>query len=162
MTKNQYYTMVKQALDLDLAASEYEEKFCSYFSQAGNQAPCLDLVLLGIGEDGHIASLFPQDEVLSENKRWVVPVRQEHRGAKSITLTYPTMNRAKKIFFLVTGENKSDILRRVLEGDQTLPASFIDLQKGNCVLFCDKAATSLMTQKQLEFLSVYHIDEETK
>jgi len=86
--------------------------------------PRFDLVLLGMGPDGHTASLFPGQPTLQETRRWAVAVV----GAKSeprVSLAYPALNSSHDVAFLVTGEGKRDVVARALAGDRTLPAAMI-------------------------------------
>jgi len=100
--------------------------------------PLFDVTLLGLGEDGHTASLFPGTAVLEEQTKWVAAVV----GAKPeprITLTYPALESSRHTVFLVTGEGKREMLRRLVEGDQTLPAARIN-PVGALTVICDRAA----------------------
>jgi 6-phosphogluconolactonase len=99
-----------------VTAGQYERKLKTFFS--GLKFPVFDLVLLGMGADGHTASLFPGSAALVEKKKWVVaacapaafPVQER------ITLTLPVLNRAREILFIISGKGKGDILREVLSG----------------------------------------------
>lgn len=98
-----------------------------------------DLVLLGLGEDGHTASLFPGSAVLNERTHWVAAV--ENRAEPRITLTYPAIRSSSAVAFLVVGEEKAEIVRRVQAGDRSLPAARVR-SEGEIVWFLDKAAAS--------------------
>ncbi len=129
-----------QGVTLEQAAERYEAMLKGLYG-AGTLSPdrpLLDLTLLGLGEDGHTASLIPGEPVLKERKRWVAPVprgREEER----ITLTYPALDSSAVVAFLVAGEGKRAILDRVLSGDDTLPASHIR-PVGEVIWFADRAA----------------------
>ena len=100
--------------------------------------PLFDLTLLGLGEDGHIASLFPDDAALFEHERWVVAV--ERPGSEPrITLTYPALESSRTVAFLVAGTRKRDVLARALAGDPQLPATKLH-PVGDIVWFADRAA----------------------
>lgn len=104
------------------------------------ERPLFDVTLLGLGEDGHTASLFPGSCALDERRAWVVPVV----GVKPqprITLTYPALESSRDILFLVAGAEKREILARVLGGDRSLPAARI-ATRGAIRIFADKAAVS--------------------
>jgi 6-phosphogluconolactonase len=109
--------------------------------------PRLDLVVLGLGPDGHTASLFPGTKALSEKKRLAaanfVPKFQEWR----LTLTFPCLNAASRILFLVAGEEKSGVAAKILgksRGDRTLPASGVRPRSGSVLWLLDRAAASKM------------------
>ena len=122
------------------AATEYEETLKSFYgAEALDPArPLFDVTLLGLGEDGHTASLFPGHPALAEERRWVLAVI----GAKSearITLTYPALDGSRDTAFLVTGASKRDVLSRARAGDRTLPAGRIR-PVGQLHWFTDRAA----------------------
>jgi len=102
--------------------------------------PLFDVTLLGLGEDGHTASLFPGTKALDERDAWVtsiVGVKPEPR----ISLTYPALESSRVILFLVAGTKKRDILSRVLANDMTLPAARL-ATRGTIRIFADRAATT--------------------
>ena len=105
------------AVDLDVAADNYANKLTDL---AGKPA-VLDVVHLGLGSDGHTASLVPNDSVLDTTDR-DVGVTGVYCGKRRMTLTYPIINRARQILWLITGENKSNMLNRLLEADISIPA----------------------------------------
>jgi 6-phosphogluconolactonase len=110
--------------DLDRVAADYEEDILKTLGDP----PTFDLVLLGLGTDGHTASLFPHSPALREKKRWVTVNPVGQMGGHRFTLTYPAINRAKEIVFLVSGKKKAEALARVLEGPSDpaeLPAQAI-------------------------------------
>jgi 6-phosphogluconolactonase len=97
----------------------------------------LDLVHLGLGPDGHTASLVPGDAVLAVRDRDVA-LTAEYQGRRRMTLTYPALNRARQLLWLVTGDDKADALRRLRAGDQTIPAGWISTE--NALVLADAAA----------------------
>jgi 6-phosphogluconolactonase len=102
--------------------------------------PLFDVTLLGIGENGHTASLFPGQPALQENKRWVVAVV----GGKSeprITLTYPALDSSRDVAFLATGQGKRDVVARARAGDRTIPAALVR-PVGHLHWFLDRAAST--------------------
>ena len=105
----------------DEAATRYEKDLQDYF---GSREPLLDWVLLGLGEDGHIASLFPHSAALGETERWVIAVRDSPKPPPlRLTMTLPFINGASQVHFLVSGDGKASALQATLEGPRR-PASF--------------------------------------
>ena len=130
----------------DDAAHEYESELRNFFQFQNPPAylPSFDLILLGLGTDGHTASLFPHTRVLDETERWVAAVFVEKLGTHRITLTVPVINAAKNIVWLVAGADKADIVRAVLRGEHQpndLPAQRIQPVNGNVVWLLDQAAS---------------------
>ncbi len=126
------------------AARAYEQTLRSHFSPPW---PRFDLVLLGLGADGHTASLFPGSIALTERERWVVAVRAPVDPPLRLTLTLPALNHAAHVFFLVAGAEKADALRRVLTGTPDpagWPGAGVRAAAGAVVWWVDeKAAKSL-------------------
>lgn len=126
--------------DPDRAAEAYEEVLRSYYG-AGSldpARPLFDVQLLGLGADGHTASLIPGTTVLEERHRWVAAVTAGRPEAR-ITLTYPALESSRHTAFLVAGAEKRTALSRVLAGDRDLPAGRLAPQ-GDLVWFLDRAA----------------------
>ncbi|HEX5705753.1 MAG TPA: 6-phosphogluconolactonase [Pyrinomonadaceae bacterium] len=124
-------------------ASLYEDELRVFFP--GAQWPAFDLVMLGLGGDGHTASLFPGADVLGEREAWVAATWVEHLGAYRITLTAGAINHARNLLFVVTGKGKADALREVIEGERDpsrLPAQLITPTNGALEWFVDEAAAS--------------------
>jgi 6-phosphogluconolactonase len=122
-------------------ASLYESDLLTFFDEA--PWPRFDLVLLGLGDDGHTASLFPGTRALSERKAWVLANWVEKLNAYRITLTPPAINHAANVLFLVTGTGKSKSLRHVLRGardPQKQPAQLIQPVEGSLLWLIDEAA----------------------
>lgn len=113
--------------DLEDAAAEYEKAL----------PQVIDLVHLGLGPDGHTASLIPGDPVLEVSDRDVA-VTGEYQGRRRMTLTYPALDRARQILWLVTGEDKVDALRRLREGDESIPGGRVSAE--NALVVADAAA----------------------
>jgi len=112
-------------LDPAEAAERAEGQLRQLASLAGEDVFVHDLVLLGMGDDGHTASLFPETEALNETDRWVVANWVPKFDAHRITFTYPLIAAAKEVAFLVNGASKHAMAERVLAGDPDLPASAI-------------------------------------
>lgn len=103
-----------------------------------------DLVLLGIGADGHTASLFPRHQALTETERWILPVHVSANPAWRITMTLPLINAARHVQFLVVGSEKANAVSR-MEGGQDLPASRVRPVDGEVTLLADKKAGALLS-----------------
>jgi 6-phosphogluconolactonase len=124
-----------------VAASNYEEEIKNIFRLTEGSLPEFDLILLGIGEDGHTASLFPDNEVLKETERLVVSATDSKHVYHRISLTLPVINSAETVIFLVSGKNKADVVKKVLiEKDSSLPASLVNPEKGDLIFLIDKEA----------------------
>ncbi len=129
-------------LQPEAAASLYEHELQRFYGADRLEPgrPLFDVTLLGLGEDGHTASLFPGLPVLAEREHWAAAVL----GAKSeprVTLTYPALESSARVAFLVIGESKRSILKRFLSGDETLPAARLR-PAGELFVFCDAAVSS--------------------
>jgi 6-phosphogluconolactonase len=114
--------------------------------------PRLDLILLGLGEDGHTASLFPHAPALSVADRWATatPPGALPPPVERVTLTFPALNAARRILFLVSGERKADVLRDVLEGEASedaCPAAGVRPHDGTLIWLVDAAAASRLTRR---------------
>jgi 6-phosphogluconolactonase len=135
---------IEAELAPDFAAARYEKAIRDFFSLADSAWPAFDIVFLGLGDDGHTASLFPGSEALNERHHLVVAVYNEKLKSHRVTLTLPVLNRAANIFFLVAGASKAAILRDVLqrESSKNLPARRIDPLDGRLVWFVDRAAVA--------------------
>ena len=122
------------------AALAYERTLKSYYGtdKLEIDRPLLDVTLLGLGEDGHTASLFPGSQALSERRRWVVTVT-EGVAEPRISLTYPALESSRHVLFLVAGEEKRAILERVRRGDRDLPAARLR-PSGSLLWLVDAAA----------------------
>jgi 6-phosphogluconolactonase len=129
----------------DECATLYENQLRTFF--AGDSWPRFDLVLLGLGEDGHTASLFPGSDALNEKSKWVVPAKPPGSKYDRITLTVPVFNHAARVVFLVTGAGKAERLAQVLRpqpGSDLLPAQAIQPVAGSLEWLVDSAAASLL------------------
>jgi 6-phosphogluconolactonase len=129
-------------LEPEAAARAYESALTGYFCGPHSR---FDLVLLGLGGDGHTASLFPGSLTLEEEHRLVLPVQAnyQNRPANRVTLTLPAINAARDILFLVTGESKADIVAAVLSGPQAgLPAQRVRPTAGKVTWLLDTGAAA--------------------
>ena len=122
-------------------AGRYEALLRERLSAPAPAVPVLDLVLLGLGEDGHTASLFPGHPAASEAVRLVVRVDGAPKPPPSrVTFTLPLLNAARPVVFLVSGRAKRQALARVLSGDRSIPGACVDPPGGERLFFLDRAA----------------------
>jgi len=129
------------------AAARYESELRNSFKLEGAERPRFDLIALGMGPDGHTASLFPHTEALHEMSRLVTANHVPQMNTWRITLTWPVINRANSVFFLIGGADKAMILKEVLTGPkdvERLPSQLIRPASGILTLFLDKDAASLL------------------
>jgi len=134
-----------EILDAVKAAEQYEEELNKFFKLKRGQFPRFDCVLLGMGTDGHTASLFPGTEALHEESRLVVATWVEQFQTYRITLTLPVLNNADFTMFIVSGKEKAEMLKEVIEGKEqptSLPAQLIDPNHGRLLWIVDKGAAS--------------------
>lgn len=126
--------------DADAAAADYELTLKSFFQLRTGDFPRFDLILLGLGPDGHTASLFPGSAALKENKRLVVANWVEEFHTHRITFTFPVLNNSACVMFLVSGKEKAPALHQVLEGGTNLPAMRVRPTDGRLLWLLDAAA----------------------
>lgn len=127
-------------LSPDAAAAAYQRDLQAYYGaeRLDPARPLFDVTLLGLGADGHTASLFPHSSVLTERERWVAAVLDAKAEAR-ITLTYPALESSRHVAFLATGREKAEILSRLIRGDESLPAARL-YPTGAPWVFSDQAA----------------------
>ncbi len=146
------FRMQGEASDLTQAASEYADLLVKQF---GENPPVFDLILLGVGTDGHTASLFPDNKTttpqsptggLESSDELVAAVNvKDAKIPHRLTLTYRVLNAARTDVFLITGEEKAKTVRAILqEGDPSLPATHVKPENGECYWILDEAAAHLL------------------
>ncbi len=136
----QIYAMPVESPDLEAAAKQYARTL----EQVAGSPPVLDLAHLGMGPDGHTASLVPGDPVLKVTEA-DVGLTGVYMGRRRMTLTYPVLNRSRRILWLMTGSDKVAMLPRLLEGDTTIPAGWIS--RDQAVVLADRAAAANVKSK---------------
>lgn len=142
--------------DLEELADSYEKQLILGFaSKDSARFPVFDLILLGLGPDGHTASLFPDHPLLAEEDRWVAPLDGSPKPPpKRITLTYPVINHASKVAFVATGGAKQDILAEIMDdpAKHSLPASRVrPAAHGQLYWFVDDAASAKVKYAKTPF-----------
>lgn len=138
---------IEGELEPEAAAARYESELRNSFRLEGAEIPRFDLVALGMGDDGHTASLFPNTQGLREIGRLVIANHVPQKDTWRITLTWPVINRARSVFFLIAGADKASVLSEVLTGPQDpdrLPSQLIWPASGILTLILDKAAAALL------------------
>jgi 6-phosphogluconolactonase len=141
----QIHRMEAEREDFDAAAMEYQETIARVLQvSAAGSPPAVDLVLLGMGPDGHTASLFPETKALDETTRWVVSNEVPQLNTRRMTLTVPMINAARSVIFLIAGEKKAGLLAEVLYGPsqpRQLPSQRIAPVSGRLTWLIDEAAS---------------------
>jgi 6-phosphogluconolactonase len=135
--------------DADAAAEAYDQTLRKFFALAPEEFPRFDLILLGMGPDGHTASLFPETAALQEKSRLAVANRVEKLDTTRITLTLPVLNSARCVAFLVSGIDKAPALHEVLEGSapaEKYPSKLVQPSEGKLIWFVDRAAASQLSK----------------
>ena len=129
--------------DANQAAGIYEQTLREFFRPPSGQFPRLDFILLGIGSDGHTASLFPGTKALEENQHFVVGNWVEQHSTWRITFTYPLLNNAANVMFLVEGSGKAEIVRKALKDPSAnLPCQRVRPESGELMWFLDQGAAA--------------------
>jgi len=134
--------------DAAAAAEAYEQTVRKFFALSTGELPRFDLILLGMGPDGHTASLFPETAALQEKSRLVVANWVDKLKTSRITFTLPVLNSARCVAFLVSGIDKAAVLHEVLEGDapaEKYPAKLVQPSDGKLIWFLDKASASQLS-----------------
>lgn len=138
---------VRAELDAATAASDYAAELKSAFALRSGDVPRFDLMMLGMGPDGHTASLFPGSAALEDRGALVAANWVEKFKAYRITLTFPVLNAAEEVLFTAGGADKAEMLRSVLRGDpagQKYPAQLVRPTAGRLLWFVDEAAARLL------------------
>lgn len=146
LSPEQIHPMEADDPDLEAAARRYEKTLTAGIPEPQPLPPALDLVWLGLGTDGHTASLFPRSPVLGVRDRWVAAVENPSvQPPRRLTLTVPVLNAARRVVFLVTGADKAEAVAGVLEGEhdpERRPAQLVQPPPGRLVFLLDERAAS--------------------
>ena len=143
---SQVYRMAGESSDPRAAAFEYEQQLRLATKTSSSAQPSLDLILLGIGEDGHTASLFPGASILRDRQRVIAATQSPKDPPNRMTMTLAAINRASVILFLVTGVGKAGVVRAILdprtEAERQLPAARVAPEEGRLIWFLEQAAAA--------------------
>jgi 6-phosphogluconolactonase len=146
----QIHPVPTAAGDASEAARQYEARLVDFFKLAEGQWPGFDLIFLGLGVDGHTASLFPGTAAVSEERRLVIAPWVDKLRSHRVTLTFPVINRAGCVIFLVSGKGKAEILKTVLEGEfrpDQFPAQAVRPATGSLLWFLDRPAAGSLNRE---------------
>jgi len=141
------YRVQAELPDAAAAAADYEDKLRAFFKLQPGEFPRFDLILLGLGPDGHTASLFPDSKGLQEESHLVIANWIEKFKTNRITFTLPVLNHATDVMFLASGANKADMVRQILEGTNTPPFPAQQVQpEGRLMWMLDEAAAAKLSR----------------
>ncbi|XP_078040608.1 6-phosphogluconolactonase [Augochlora pura] len=147
VTEDQFIK-INADLSAEEAAKDYIKKMSVFFPP--DRVPCFDVLLLGLGPDGHTCSLFPDHKVLNEASLWVCPINDSPKPPPSrITLTLPVINNAKKCIFAITGSSKAEVIKKILQDRENLPAARVQPQNGVLYWILDEDAAKFLQSKDL-------------
>jgi 6-phosphogluconolactonase len=140
---------VQTRLEPSAAAAGYETEMRAFFGLEDGEFPGFDLILLGLGEDGHTASLFPGDAAVAETRRLAAAVIRAAPGHDRVTLTLPVINRASAVIFLVAGANKAAVLKSVIDAPEGgVPAALARSTSGRTLFLVDQEAGSQLSNQE--------------
>lgn len=132
----------------------YEKELEHVFNLKQAQLPVFDLIFLGLGKDGHTASLFPEHKSLEENEKFVVAVKGRDPDVYRLTLTFAVINRAREVIFMVSGTDKAEVVKAVIGAqEEKLPASRVRPSSGFLTWLLDREAASLLAKNTVSFFS---------
>ncbi|MBE9569635.1 MAG: 6-phosphogluconolactonase [Proteobacteria bacterium] len=145
--QNQIYPMSVEAPPEERAGI-YQSALIDFFHLQKGESPVFDLIFLGTGKDGHTASLFPGQKALDERERLVISVKGGDPYVSRLTMTFPVLNHAKRIIFMVSGKNKADIVKTILEFHKAkLPAQRIQPLNGILTWLLDSESASMLSKE---------------
>lgn len=133
---------------LGLAAEEYKNILLRYFTLDKNHLPVFDLILLGLGEDGHTASLFPDTDGMNDRYRLTLPVSKSSLKHDRISLTLPVLNNARHVYFLITGRQKAQVVQEIIEEKKLYPAALVNPVNGTMSYLMDAQAACLLKNQE--------------
>jgi 6-phosphogluconolactonase len=147
--KENIHPILTDGVTLDESANEYEADIRTFFKTGDADIPVFDLIILGIGKDGHTASLFPWTASLYETKRLAIPVIADASPAERISLSFRVINNAHNICFLVTGSSKAAVIKKIIEDNKRmLPAAQVRPVQGTVLFVMDEGAASRLSSRR--------------
>ncbi|XP_047490202.1 6-phosphogluconolactonase-like [Penaeus chinensis] len=139
--KAEQFVVIDPSLEAEAAAKDYEAKVRAKFPNA--EWPAFDLLLLGMGPDGHTASLFPGHALLKEDKLWIAPISDSPKPPPCrVTMTFPVINKARCCIFAMAGQGKADMVKRILGDGEALPSGMVKPINGELIWILDEGAAS--------------------
>ncbi len=139
LSRENVFALSDPDMDQKTTAIDYERAMREFFRVDSGQFPEFDFMLLGFGEDGHTASLFPGSPALQDNERWFVDNKVEKLNTTRLTTTYPVINNSRNIIFLASGKAKAAVLKDVLTGPEgKYPSQNVKAEKGTLYWYLDK------------------------
>ncbi len=136
LNRENVFALIDPDMDPKQTAIDYERTMHEFFRLAGDELPEFDFMLLGLGDDGHTASLFPGSPALQETQRWFVENKVEKLNTVRLTTTFPVINNSRNIIFLASGKSKAAVLKDVLTGPEgKYPSQNVRAENGNGKLF---------------------------
>lgn len=148
LPKENFHRMAAERPDREQAARDYAEDMARVLHPAPGEWPRLDMIFLGLGADGHTASLFPGSAALDERTAWVASNFAPKLNSFRLTLTLPVLNAAAHVIFLVAGADKAETVRQVLGGPEgRFPAQLIQPVRGRLSWFLDESAAQLLKRQ---------------
>lgn len=143
LMRENVFSLSDPDMDPKQTAIDYERTMHEFFRLSGEELPQFDFMLLGLGDDGHTASLFPGSPALSETLRWFVDNKVEKLNTVRLTTTYPVINNSRNIIFLASGKTKASVLKAVLTGPEGIyPSQNVRADNGKLYWYVDKEIAS--------------------
>jgi 6-phosphogluconolactonase len=143
LNRENVFALSDPDMDPRQTAIDYERTMHEFFRLAGDELPQFDFMLLGLGDDGHTASLFPGSPALAETHRWFVDNKVEKLNTVRLTTTYPVINNSRNIIFLASGKGKAGVLKDVLTGPEgKYPSQNVKADNGKLYWYLDKDIAS--------------------
>lgn len=143
LNRENVFALSDPNMDPKQTAIDYERTMHEFFRLSGDELPQFDFMLLGLGDDGHTASLFPGSPALAETRRWFVDNQVEQLNTVRLTTTYPVINNSRNIIFLASGKGKAGVLKDVLTGPEgKYPSQNVKAENGKLYWYLDKDIAS--------------------